>query len=93
MILCLDVFNFKDPSTSYLSVVVIDFSLPGFCGEIVDCFLRICSIIAPQKLGKEKSMTTTYKYEVEGSFNLKTSRHNIMYNFQYSNISQFAGNL
>ena len=51
------------------------------------------STISTQKLGKEKSMTTTDKYEVEVSLKLKTSRHNIMYNFLYSNISQFAGNL
>ena len=26
-------------------------------------------------------MTTTIKYEVEGSFNLKTSRYNVIYEF------------
>ena len=38
-------------------------------------------------------MTTTNKYDVEVSLNLKTSRHNILYTFFYSNISEFAGNL
>ena len=45
MILCLDVFKFEDPSTSYLSVVVIDFSLYGFCGDIMDSFLNVGSIV------------------------------------------------
>ena len=40
-----------------------------------------------------KSMTTTYKDEVEGFFNSKISVHNIMYNFFNSNISEFAVNL
>ena len=38
-------------------------------------------------------MATTRKDEVEGSFNLKTSRYNIMYTFSYSNISEFSVNL
>ena len=38
-------------------------------------------------------MTSTYKYEVEVSFNLKTPRSNIMHNLFYSNIYEFAGNL
>ena len=42
---------------------------------------------------RKKPMTTTDKDDVEGSFNLKASRHNIMYTFFYSNISEFAGNL
>ena len=42
---------------------------------------------------RKKSMTTTDKDEVYGSYNLKTSRHNIMYTFFYSNLSEFAGNL
>ena len=42
---------------------------------------------------RKKSMTITDKYDVEGSFNLKTSRHDIMYNFLNSDISEFAGNL
>ena len=47
-------------------------------------------MISTQKSDKEKSMTTTNKEYVEGSFNWKTSRHNIMYTFFYSNISEFA---
>ena len=35
---------------------------------------------------RKKSMTSTYKEEVEGSFNLKTSRNNIMHTFFYSNM-------
>ena len=38
-------------------------------------------------------MTSTDKLEVEGSFNLKTSRNNTMHIFFYSNISEFDGNL
>ena len=38
-------------------------------------------------------MTNTDKYDFEGYFNLKTSRNNIIYNFFYSNISEFARNL
>ena len=38
-------------------------------------------------------MTTTDKYAVEESFNLKASRHNIMYTFFYSNVFEFYGNL
>ena len=38
-------------------------------------------------------MTTNDKDEVEGYFNPKTSRHNIMYTFFHSNISEFAINL
>ena len=37
-------------------------------------------------------MTSTDKYEVEASFNFKTSINNIMHNFFYSNISEFSGN-
>ena len=37
-------------------------------------------------------MTTTNEYEVEGSFNLRKPRHNIMYTLFYSNISEFAVN-
>ena len=37
-------------------------------------------------------MTTTSKDEVEGYFNLKTSRYNFMYNLFYTNISEFFGN-
>ena len=42
---------------------------------------------------RKKSMTTSDKYEVERSFNLKKPRNNIMYNFFYSNIPECAGNL
>ena len=42
---------------------------------------------------RKKSMTSTYKEEFEGSFNLKTSRDNTMHIFFYSNISEFPGNL
>ena len=38
-------------------------------------------------------MTTTDNHEVEGYFNIKTSRHNIMHTFFYSNICEFDGNL
>ena len=38
-------------------------------------------------------MTSTDKYEVEASFNFKTSINNIMHNFFYSNIAEFSGNL
>ena len=41
----------------------------------------------------KKSMTTTDKEYVDGSFNLKTSRHNIIYTFFYSNISDFEVDL
>ena len=58
----------------------------------MDPIWRKQSIILPQKSDKEKSMTTTDKDEVEGSFNLKTYRHNIMYTLFYSNISEFYGN-
>ena len=37
-------------------------------------------------------MTSIDKYEVEVSFNLKTSKNNIMHTFFHSNISKFAGN-
>ena len=37
-------------------------------------------------------MTSTDKEDVEGSFNLKTSRNNTMHTFFYSNISEFSGN-
>ena len=40
---------------------------------------------------RKKSMTTTDKEDGEGSFYLKTSIHNIMYNFFYSNVSDFTG--
>ena len=42
---------------------------------------------------RKKSMTTSDKYEVEGYFNFKTSRNNIIYNLFYSNISEFSGKL
>ena len=42
---------------------------------------KVKSRISPQSLDGEKSMKTTDKYEVEGCFNLKTSRHNIMCTF------------
>ena len=42
---------------------------------------------------RKKPMTTTDWEYVEWSFNLKTSRHNIMYTFSYSNIYEFAGDL
>ena len=38
-------------------------------------------------------MTNTDKEYVEGSLNLKTSRHIIMHTLFYSNISEFAGDL
>ena len=38
-------------------------------------------------------MTHTNKEEVEGSFNLKTSRNNTINTLFYSNIYEFAGNL
>ena len=38
-------------------------------------------------------MTSTDKEDVEGSFNLKTSRNNTMHTFFYSNIYEFARNL
>ena len=38
-------------------------------------------------------MTTTDRKDDEGSFNLKTSRQNIIYNLFYSNISEFSGYL
>ena len=38
-------------------------------------------------------MTNADKDEVEDSFNLKTSMQNIMYDFFYSNTSEFAGSL
>ena len=38
-------------------------------------------------------MKYTDKEDVEGSFNLKTSRSNNMYTLFYSNISEFSGNL
>ena len=41
---------------------------------------------------RKKPTTTTDKYAAEGSFNLTTSRHNIMHTFFYSNISEFSGN-
>ena len=50
-------------------------------------------MISPQKSDKSKLITTTDKDAVEGSFSFKTYRHNIVYNFVYSNISEFAGNL
>ena len=42
---------------------------------------------------RKKSITTNDKEDVEGSFNSKTPRHNIMYTLFYSNISEFAGDL
>ena len=51
-------------------------------------------MISPKRSEKEtKYITSTDKYEVEGSFNLKTLRNNIMYTFLYSDISEFSGNL
>ena len=50
-------------------------------------------MISPQELDKKKSMKTIDKYVVQGSFKLKTYRHNIMYILFYSNIYEFAGNL
>ena len=38
-------------------------------------------------------MTNMDREDVEGSLNLKTSRHNIMYTLFYSNISEFSGDL
>ena len=38
-------------------------------------------------------MTTTDKENVELSFNLKTSRYNIMYNLFYLDIYEFVGDL
>ena len=37
-------------------------------------------------------MTTTSKNEVEGSFNWKTSRDNVIYTLFYTNIYEFSGN-
>ena len=50
-------------------------------------------MISPKKQKKKKSMTSTNKYEVEGSFNSKTLKNNILHHLFYSNISEFAGNL
>ena len=50
-------------------------------------------MISPQKLYKEKKITTTDIEDVDRFFNLNISRHNIMYTFFYSNISDFAGDL
>ena len=47
-------------------------------------------MVSPQTPNK-KTMITNDKDTVEGYFNLKTFRHNIMLTFFYSNISQFAG--
>ena len=41
----------------------------------------------------KKLTTNTSKYEVESYFNLKTSRDNFTYNFFYTNIYEFSGNL
>ena len=41
---------------------------------------------------RKKSMTFTDKEEVEGSFNLKTSKNNTMHTFFYYNIYKFSGN-
>ena len=38
-------------------------------------------------------MTATDREDVEGYFNLKMSRHNIMYTLFYSNIYDFVGGL
>ena len=38
-------------------------------------------------------MTTTDKYEAEGSFNSKIPRHNILFTLFYSNITEFARKL
>ena len=46
-------------------------------------------MISPQKSYKQKSMTHTDKDKVEVSFNLKTSKNNVMPTFFYSNISEF----
>ena len=46
-------------------------------------------MISPQKSYKQKSMTQTDKDKVEVSFNLKTSKNNVMPTFFYSNISEF----
>ena len=42
---------------------------------------------------RNKSMTTTGKYEVEGSLNLRTSIDNSMYTLFYSDIYEFGGNM
>ena len=42
---------------------------------------------------RNKSMTNTGKYEVEGSLNLRTSIDNSMYTLFYFNISECGGNL
>ena len=49
-------------------------------------------MISPKQSEKQKSMTTTDKYSVEGYFNLRTSSHNIMHSFFYSNISELSEN-
>ena len=51
-------------------------------------------MVSPQKSDNEKKcMTYPDKEEVEGSFNLETSKNNTMHTFFYSNIYEFAGNL
>ena len=51
-------------------------------------------MIPARKLDKEKKlMTNTDKEDVECPFNLKTTIHNTMYTFFYSNIFDFAGDL
>ena len=49
--------------------------------------------IATKIRQRKISITITDIEDVEGSFNLNTSRHNIMYTFFYSNISDFSGDL
>ena len=49
-------------------------------------------MLSPQKLDKERILTTTSKDEIEGYFNLKTIRYNFMYAFFYLDVSKFDGN-
>ena len=69
-------FNYNTPKQMSL----------GTYSTIYPTWIKL-SMILPQKLYKEKSMTNTDKDEVEGSSNLNTSIHNIMYTFFYYNIS------
>ena len=56
------------------------------------CTRRKQSTILPLKQYKGAKNTITRKDDIEGYFNVKTNRENIMYTF-YMNISEFSGNL
>ena len=57
------------------------------------CMEETVHDITTKNRQRKKPMTTTDKDEVEGYFNFKTTRNNIMYNLFYSNISEFSSNL